>query len=462
MDAHGRTNVLILKSDEHNPRIASTDGHPFIETPNLDRLAAAGVVYENAYCPSPLCCPSRSSFISGLPVHRIQAYNNSMVIELPDYPSYGRLLRDAGIHTVHVGKVDAYRPPDELGFAEMLGEGYRKVGDTAFSRDPLTIRDDAQERIRGVGVARDPFAGDDRRIAQAVSFIERAASLDRPWTMEVNIVAPHFPHYVTQELWDRYADHADLPEADATAASAQHPYAQDLRRHFGTDAFTEADVRRHRRAYYGRVTYVDNQLGVLLDALERTGQLANTVVAYTSDHGEMLGMFGMWWKCSMYEDSVRVPLVVAGPGFPQGVRVRTPVTQWDLNAAIFAAVGVPRPSDLAGVPLQTVAPDDRTRAVFAEYHGHGTQGSSFMVRQGGWKLIYHAKAPHQLFDLDSDPLEMRDLAPTEPARVRAMTALLREEFCDPEREQERAEAFIRRQLAAVSATSSSVPEATHT
>jgi choline-sulfatase len=162
----------------------------------------------------------------------------------------------------------------------------------------------------------------------------------------------------------------------------------------------------------------------------------------------MLGMFGMWFKCSMYEDSVRVPLVVAGPGFDQGVRVRTPVTQWDLNAAIFAAVGVPRPAELTGTPLQQVAVDDTDRAVFAEYHGHGTRGSAFMVRQGRWKLLYNAEAPHQLFDLAADPYELSDLAAREPARVHTLTARLREEFCDPEREQLRAEEFIQRQLAA--------------
>jgi choline-sulfatase len=448
------TNVLILKDDEHNPRITSTDGHPFIETPHLDRLAARGVVFENAYCPSPLCCPSRSSFIAGRPVHEIQCYNNSMVIDRPNYPSYGRLLDEADVHTVHAGKVDAYRRPDELGFTEMLGADYRADGDGEIGRDPLALRGDSLQRARGVGVVDDPFRGDNRRMADALAFLDRSADLGKPWMMEVNLIAPHFPHRVTQELWDRYADHDDLPEHDVTAAPAHHPYAADLRRHFGTDVFTEEVTRAHRRAYYGRVTWVDRQLGILLDALEGTGQLDRTVVAFTSDHGEMLGLFGMWWKCSMYDDSVRVPLVVAGPGFPSGVRVRTPVSQLDLNAAAFAAVGVKRPADFAGIPLQQVAPADPDRAVFAEYHGHGTRGSSFMVRQDQWKFLYNARAPHQLFDLDDDPLEMRDLAKAAPDVVRTMTERLRDEFCDPDLEQDRAEEFIQRQLAALGSSGS--------
>jgi choline-sulfatase len=443
--------VLILKSDEHNPRIASTDGHPFIRTPNLERLAARGVVFESAYCPSPLCVPSRSSFISGRPVHQIQTYNNSLVLERPNYPSYGAILDAAGVHSVHVGKVDAYRPPNELGFTEMFGTDYRGVGDTMVSREPLALRSDGLERARDVGVAENPFRGDDRRMEDALAFLRRSADLGRPWTIEVNLIAPHFPHRVTEDLWELYADHADLPEYDVTAPPAHHPYAADLRRHFGTHVFTEDLIRAHRRAYYGRVTYVDTQLGRLLDALEATGQEDRTVVVYTSDHGEMLGMFGMWWKSSLYEDSARVPLVVAGPGFPSGARVRTPVSHWDLRATIFAAVGVAQPDGLPGEPLQELSREYRRndRAVFAEYHGHGTRGSSFMVREGRWKLLYHAKAPHQLFDLDTDPHELHDLAATRPDVVERLTHRLYDEFCDPVVEQDRAERFIRAQLAAL-------------
>jgi choline-sulfatase len=266
--------------------------------------------------------------------------------------------------------------------------------------------------------------------------------------MDVNLKAPHIPHWVTEDLWQRYAGCGDLPEYGVDAAPARHPYAVDLRRHFHTEAFTESRTRAHRRAYYGRVSYVDAQLGRLLDRLEQTGQADNTVVVYTSDHGEMLGMFGMWFKSSMYEDSARVPLIVAGPGFGRGVRVRTPVSQWDLGAAMFTATRVTRPSGLAGEPLQHLRGDDTNRAVFAEYHGHGTRGSAYIVRQDQWKLIYNARAPHQLFDLDDDPHELHNLAAKAPGTLRALIDRLNDEFCDPEREQRRAETFIRHQLRA--------------
>lgn len=431
-------NVLVLKSDEHNPRMVRSAGHPFIQTPNLDRLAARGVSYDAAYCPSPLCTPSRSSYLSGRPVHEIQCYNNSMAVERPNFPSYGSLLSAAGVHSALVGKVHAYRPPEELGFAHMQGKMFNRIGDTHIARNPLALRDTA-DRLRGVGVDGDAFHTDDQRMGQALEFLDTATD---PWTLDINLDAPHFPHTATEDLWELYE--GDLPEYGVEQPSAQHPYAEDLRRHFATDGFTPELTREHRRGYYARVTYIDRQLGRLVEKLEQTGQLDRTVVVYTSDHGEMLGKFGMWFKCSLYDDSVRVPLIVAGPGFDCGIRVSTPVTQWDLLASVFAAVDVSAPSWLRGAPLQ--GPLDPDRAAFAEYHGHGTRGSGYLVRQGRWKLIWNARAPHQLFDLVADPDELRDLAGDEPDVVRRLSERLRTEFCDPEVEHDRAEEFIQQQL----------------
>ena len=444
-------NVLILKSDEHNPRISAAEGHPFARTPNMQRLARMGTLYDSCYCPSPLCAPSRSSFMSGRPVHEIQTYNNSMVVPHPAYPSYGKVLNEQGVETVHVGKVDAYRPPEKLGFAEMLGTDFRGRGDTYISRDPLAVRNDADKRAQGYGVKdtkQEAFGRDVESMAEALRFLDsRAPKLARPWTMEINLNAPHFPHHVTQELWDMYASDADLPEYGEETESARHQYARDLRRHFGTDAM-EPVIREHRRGYFGRVTWVDRQLGRLLDALETNGLMERTSVVYTSDHGEMLGKFGMWWKGSMYEDSLRVPLIAAGPGFDQGVRTSTPVTQWDLQASLFEATGANRPENWMGEPLQHVSADDPERTAFAEYHGHGTRASAFAVRQGPWKYIHNANAPDQLYDLQSDPDETRNLAETDKVKVAQMERALRE-YCDPEREHVRAKRFIRHQLDAV-------------
>lgn len=447
-----RCNVLVLKSDEHNPMVSSPYGHPSVRTPNMQRLARMGSTYESAYCASPLCVPSRSAYVSGRYVHEIQAYSNCSAFR-SDHPSYGRVLAGQGVHTVHIGKTDVYQVTDRLGFSEVIQPWDREPpGDTAISRHPLAIRKDAHLRANGYGVpasGANPHLADERLVDAAVEWLDRnATTLGKPWTMEVNLGAPHFPHFVTQAEWDAYPNGGDLPRFGRDQASAQHPIAQDLRRHFETDLFAEADVRGLRRGYLGCISFVDSQLGRLLDAYDRLGLRRDTVVVYTSDHGEMLGKFGMWWKCSLYEDSVRVPLLVAGPGFRPGARIRTPVTQLDLQASLFRATGSRRPAGWHGEPLQGIRPDDRERVAFSEYHGHGARCSSYMIRRGRWKLVYHAEAPHQLFDLGSDPDELRDLAGTHPDVLGKLVACLRG-ICDPEAENRRAEETIRAQLKAI-------------
>lgn len=440
-------NVLILMSDEHSHRVASPYGHARVATPNMERLAAEGVVYDAAYCPSPLCAPSRSSFMAGLPVHRTQVYNNCTVRRF-DYPTYGAALAAQGVHTVHVGKTDVYTGWECLGFSEVLLPADRTPpGDVNFRRDPLTIRADGLERADGYGPRTGAFARDVEIVDVAVGWLESAAARSGgPWSLTVNVVAPHFPHHATPELWEKYADAGDLPAHGPEAASADHPYARDLRRHFQTAAFSETQIRGLRQGYLAGVDFVDGQLGRLLDALERTGQRDETVVVYTSDHGEMLGTFGMWWKCSMYEGSVRVPLIVAGPGFAVGARVDTPVTLLDLQASIFRATGTTGPAGWWGAPLQDVRPGDGGRVAFSEYHGHGTRSGTFMVRRGPWKLMHHMAAAHQLFNLGEDPEELDDRFLAEPVIASELEEALRR-LCSPERENRRAHAFEREQLA---------------
>lgn len=441
------TNVLILMSDEHNVNVSSVYGHAGVDTPNMDRLAAEGVVYDAAYCPSPLCAPSRSSIMSGLPVHQTRVYNNCCVIRF-DYPSYGSVLAEQGVHSAYIGKTDVYSAATRLGFTEMIDPGERKhPGDTNFSRQPLSIREDGVARADGYGVRDNVFAKDTHLVDRAVEWLSTTApQVEAPWTLTVNTGAPHFPHFVTPELWDKYTDAADLPAIGSDADPANHPYAQDLRKHFQTDRISETQIRGLRRAYLGCVEFVDSQLGRLLDTLEKTSQREDTLVVYTSDHGEMLGKFGMWWKCSMYEDSIRVPLIVSGFGFAQGMRIGTPVSLLDMQASMFRATGAARPESWWGSPLQDVSANDNDRVVFAEYHGHGARSGSFMVRKSVWKLLYHAAAPHQLFNVIDDPDELDNRYEVEPGIAADLERELRR-LCSPERENQRAHDFERLQRA---------------
>jgi choline-sulfatase len=160
----------------------------------------------------------------------------------------------------------------------------------------------------------------------------------------------------------------------------------------------------------------------------------------------MLGKFGMWWKCSLYEDSVRIPCIAAGPDFKAGVRLATPVDLHDLQASCFSVTGARRPPDWVGTPLNLITAEDGERPVFSEYHGHGTRSSSYMIRRGKWKYIYHVKAPAQLFDLECDPEELNNRAGQEQTVAAELHRVLLA-VCDPEVEDKRAEALIEQQIA---------------
>ncbi len=443
-------NTVVFMSDEHNPLYSEPYGHGAVETPHMRALAEEGALFEHAYTPSPLCLPARSAFHSGRYVHESRCYNNCNV-NLPDgLTSFGSILGQHGVHTVHMGKAHLWRPVGELGYSEVVHPSeHRPPGDRECRRNPLAIRAGARGRADGYGQRPEAFSRPGRVVGSAVDWLrDTAPTLDRPWVLFVSVGPPHFPHVATPELWDKYSGCGDLPDPGPEHPTGRHPRAADLRAHFQTEGFSEAQTRGLRRGYLACVDWVDQQLGRLREAVETAGLRGTTNLVYCSDHGEMLGRFGMWWKCSLYEDSARVPLIAAGPDYDGRGRVDTAVSLMDLQASLFASAGVPMPGGRRGQPLQTVPDHDDTRPVFSEYHGHGTRASSYMIRRGPWKLIHHVKAPHQLFHVLDDPGELEDRYETERGIARSLEAELRG-ICDPEAENDRAEAFIEGQLAAV-------------
>ena len=441
------SNVIVFMSDEHSPRYSSPYGHDFVDTPNMQGLADAGTLFEHAYCPSPLCVPSRSAFLTGKRVHEVGAYGNNRQGIAPETRGLGAVLGEQGVHSVFIGKVHAYRPVAELGFSETIETHDLSWGfDRAQRRRPLAIRKGAEDRFDNYGPNERPWKNDVAYMDAAIDWLQtRAPGMDRPWVLYVNLVKPHFPHFCTEELWEKYRDHGDLPEHGIDAATAQHPYAADLRRHFALKHVQEHQARGLRRGYYACVSFIDGQLGRLRSALAQTGLENTTNLVYTSDHGEMLGKFGLWWKCTLLEDASRIPMIAAGPDFQSGARVATPVDLHDLQASVFSLTGARQPGGWLGAPLGTLANDDRDRVVFAEYHGHGARASSFMVRRGDWKLIHNVEAPHQLFDLGNDPEELENLYGAHPARAGELSATLAG-ICDPPVVNDEAEASWENQL----------------
>ncbi|MBF0277485.1 MAG: sulfatase-like hydrolase/transferase [SAR324 cluster bacterium] len=443
------SNVVILMADEHNPLYSSVYKHPFVMTPNMEKLAKRGTVFENAYCPSPLCLPSRSSFITGKRVHQLQTYNNCMVNLDTSPQSYGSFLDQQGVHTVHIGKTHFFDQGEKLGYSEMILPGEAVYpGNSYIQRNPLPVRNEVLKRATSYGAKENDqqLLNDLDSIDSALDWIRNNGNQQsKPWVLAVNLVKPHFPHFTTEEMWEMYASHEDLPLYPKKCKTAQHPYAKAHRKYFQVDSFTEEQVKGLRRGYYGCVSFVDQQLGKLMAVLDSEGLQDETNLIYAADHGEMLGKFGMWWKCNLYEDAVRIPCIAAGPDFQSDFSVETPVDLHDVQASIFEAVGVQHPDDWLGTPLSQIPQNDQDRIIFSEYHGHGAPGSLFMVRKGNWKYIHYSNAPHQLFDLKEDPDELNNLL---EHRYDLADAMLNEllKVCDAEEEHQRAETFIMAQL----------------
>jgi choline-sulfatase len=444
-------NVLLIQTDEHRPDAMSWAGHPFVETPNIDRLADRGTAFANAYCNSPLCAPSRASFATGQYVHEIEAWDNARPYH-GQAPTWGDHLREHGVKTTVVGRKH-FEPYADAGFPDQrepeLSDPPIEVA--RLNRDPPTEYEHATKRFYEPEIDETRMDRSVERTDEAIAWLEDKAPRDEPWTLYLSYQPPHFPLTAPEEYWERYSPaEMDLP-FDYPAAT-DHPIVADLHEHFqGTDLDKET-LRRLRTGYYALVTAIDEQIGRVLDALESTGQDEETVVIYTSDHGEILGDHGLWWKCCTYEPAVGIPLVMAGPDVPSGRRVDTPVSLVDLVPTIADITGVPHAAEWSGTSvLPLFDREDDERVAFSEYHAHGPRNGMFMIRKGDYKYVYYPDNPPQLFDLENDPHELTNLADTE--KYAAVQSGLHEELLavtsdDPDAIDERARQNQRARLEA--------------
>jgi choline-sulfatase len=408
-------NFLIIMSDEHDPRLSEPYGHPFVRTPNMRRLAERGVVFDNGYCNSPLCVPSRASFMTGKHVHRIGVWDNGIPLA-SDEPTWAHRLNAVGYDTALAGKMHFIGKDQRHGFRRRLVEDVHGE----FNMNPpdwdRTVTPGRQMRARfeeaGPGDSMHQQY-DDEVTRQSVAYLAEPERKRRPWALVTSVITPHFPLIVRQQYYDDYYPaHADLPTtASPEHLTRLHPQNQRLRRYFDCEDVPEEQVRRCRATYYGLIAYCDERIGQVLDALEANGLAEDTVVAYVADHGEMNGEHGMWWKCTFYEPSARIPFVVSWPKrFARGHR-RHATSLVDLVATMLDLAGA-ESADTDGTSLTRLLegsqPDGDGLAI-AEYEAHGTDRPSRMVRRGRWKLNYYFREPSELFDLEADPDELNDL-----------------------------------------------------
>ena len=421
-----RPNILLIMTDEHAPMYSSTYGHPLVQTPFMDGLAEEGVTFDAAYCNSPLCLPSRMAFMTGRYIHKIRAYDNASPLP-SDTVTWAHMLRAAGYEVVLSGK-QHFCGPDQLhGFRAQLArdlhaELWMKNGVLKGTADWSKGTPAATEPWGGVAEAgpgtTTEIEVDDLVEERALGYLRDPARKENPWALNVSFIAPHFPLVVPERYFNMYPlDEIDMPEIPEGHLANQHPVHRRMQANFGAVDFPEEEVRRARAGYYGLITYFDEKIGRLLQALEETGQRDNTVIVHFSDHGEMNGEHGMWRKSSMYEASARVPLQICWPGqIAGGRRVGEVVSLVDLVATVVEIAGAESVAPLDGdslLGLMRGEDADWKDEAFSEYLAHGVQRPVGMLRKGRYKLNYNLGDAPELYDIEADPNEFEDLAGSE-------------------------------------------------
>jgi choline-sulfatase len=415
-----RPNILILMVDQLTGTLFADGPAPFLHAPNLARLAAHSVRFSACYTPSPLCAPARASVMSGQLPRRTRVYDNAAEFA-SDIPTFAHHLRRAGWQTCLSGKMHFVGPDQLHGFESRLTTDIYPAdfGWTPDYRKPGERIDwwyHNMGSVTGAGVAEitNQLEYDDDVAFQAVQKIYDLArgSDPRPWCLTVSFTHPHDPFVARRLFWDLYEGAPECAAPPAIPFAAQDPHSRRLMEACDWRAFdiTPAHVARARQGYFANISYVDDRIGEIFRVLEATRQ--ECIVLFLSDHGEMLGERGLWFKMNFFEGSARVPLMISAPGLAPR-RVDAPVSTLDLVPTLAALAGL----DIAevapwtdGVNLVPVIAGADRGPVPMEYAAEGTVAPMVALREGAWKYIRCAADPELLFDLAADPGERTNLA----------------------------------------------------
>jgi choline-sulfatase len=417
-----RPNILILMVDQLNGTFFPDGPADWLHTPTLKALAQRSARFANAYTASPLCAPGRASFMSGRLPSRTRVYDNAAEFA-SDIPTFAHHLRRAGYRTCLSGKMHFVGPDQLHGFEERLTTDIYPAdfGWTPDYRKPGERIDwwyHNMGSVTGAGVAEitNQMEYDDEvafHAEQKLYDLARGAD-DRPWCLTASFTHPHDPYVARRELWDMYSACNYLqPDIAALSYAAHDPHS---RRIFDANDWrsydiTEDQVARARRAYFANISYLDGKIAGLLDVLDRTRQEA--IVVFVSDHGDMLGERGLWFKMSFFEGSARVPLMISAPGLEPGL-IDTPVSTIDLCPTLCELAGVSMEEVMPWTDGESLVPLAKGRRrespVAMEYAAEATVSPMIALRSGRWKYTNCAVDPEQLFDLEADPHELRDLA----------------------------------------------------
>lgn len=456
-ETDGRPNVVLIMSDQHNAQVMGCSGDEIVATPNLDKLARQGSLLTNLYSPSPLCMPARMAFMTGMLPSQVGVMTNNQILS-GARPTLAHAAGAAGFMPYLSGKLHALGPDQLLGFVD------RAVGDHnanyAGGRDsPPTILDGAAGpglvSLEKSGAGRNAYQVRDELAAEAaVSFIERhaieetATGQRQPFFLSIGLMLPHQPYVAAPVDFARYAGRVPPPQVAAPVEPDAHPFLAWWREATGIDKpLPPAVVDRARVAYWGMVDRMDRIIGDVLAVLERRNFVENTMVIYTSDHGDHIGEHGLWWKQTFYDAASRVPGIIRWPGvIPAGSECNRVASLLDVNATILDALGappLPRSNGRTLLPLlsdNTCEWEDIAIAEYCidtgHYAGIDPPDGSYqrMVRRDALKYIDFGHETPQLFNLEEDPHEVHDLAsrPEYQQTVAELREIARYDW-DPER-----------------------------
>ncbi|WP_373635647.1 choline-sulfatase [Yoonia sp. SS1-5] len=427
-------NILIIMVDQLNGTFFPDGPADWLHAPNLKKLAARSTRFANSYTASPLCAPGRASFMSGLLPSRTGVYDNAAEFT-SSIPTYAHHLRRAGYQTCLSGKMHFVGPDQMHGFEERLTTDIYPAdfGWTPDYRKPGERIDwwyHNMGSVTGAGIAEisNQMEYDDEVAYNAVRKLYDLSRGhdDRPWCLTVSFTHPHDPYVARKKYWDLYADCDHLMPAVGPIPYADHDaHSQRILDANDRDNFniTDDHIKRARRAYFANISYLDDKIGEVLQTLDDTRQEAT--ILFVSDHGDMLGERGLWFKMSFYEGSARVPLMIASPQMEPGLNT-TPVSNIDVTPTLCELAGV----DMTAVTLWTTGESlvhlgqggTRTAPVAMEYAAEASFAPLVCLRYGKWKYTRCALDPDQLYDLEADPHELTNLAEV-PAHQGTVTQL---------------------------------------
>ncbi|QDU38409.1 Arylsulfatase [Maioricimonas rarisocia] len=446
-----RPNILWYVTDQQRFDTIAALGNPHVVTPTIDRLVHEGVAFTHAYCQSPICTPSRSSYMTGMYASRIRNTRNGNESFPSDTPVITRRIADAGYTCGMIGKFHLQSSGHRT--EPRIDDGFTYWRFSHAPRDDWPEGHHYAEWVRSRGGDLDALRNSEDRVPTelhqttwasecAIEFIDARTQDDEPWLLNINVYDPH-PPFIPPAEYARRFDPAAMPGPYFRESDLAHQAklaAIDFQDEIRTPE--EHDAHRKQALYYAMIAQIDDQFARILDALDATGQPDNTAIVFTSDHGETLGDHGLMYKgCRFYEGLVRVPLIVCWPGrLQQGLRSDALVELTDMSATLLELTGVERPPEMHGRSLLDIcrgeAPPDYFRDfVRSEYfdaldpHFTGGTGSfATMHRDRRYKLtLYHDHNLGELYDLEEDPWEFTDLWDS-PAHQEIKHRLILESF----------------------------------